>query len=137
MSKKKVIGSLLKRDILYSYKKNVFKYLGVIFIISIISFSLINNLNNREDCNMSTIIFEFFKGISYENNFDNLDFPMIWFFINNLIIFIVGIYVSDDLKVNGVYLMSRCSRRDFWTSKILCITITKVIWKVCKFRGRT
>lgn len=128
MNKNKILCALLKRDFLYSYKKNTVKSLSMIFILIIIFFIVINKFDGRENISMSTIIFEIFKGISYEIDYSNLDFPIMWFFINSFIMFITAGYVNEDLKINAVYLMSRCSRLEVWTSKIFWITITVIIY---------
>lgn len=128
MNRNKVFCSLLKRDLLYSYKQNIVKYLSVLFIITIIFFIVINKLHSRGNSSISTIIFEIFKGISYDVDYSNLDFPIMWFLINSLIIFITAGHVNEDLKINAVYLMNRCSRLEVWTSKVLWLIITVIIY---------
>ena len=133
MNKNKILCALLKRDFFYSFKKNTVKSLSMIIILIIIFFIVINKFYSRENISMSTIIFEIFKGISYEIDYSNLDFPIMWFFINSFIMFITAGYVNEDLKINAVYLMSRCSRLVVWTSKILWIIITVIIYYTLVF----
>ncbi|MFT8352935.1 hypothetical protein, partial [Clostridium saccharoperbutylacetonicum] len=88
---------------------------------------------NRENVSIGVIIFEIFKGISYDIDYSNLNFPAIWFFINALLIFIVSGYVNQDLKINAAYLMNRCSRSQIWTSKILWVIINVIIYYMLIF----
>lgn len=119
MSNFKIILSLMKRDLLYSYKKNIIKNLLIILGLVLIVFASISKLNSLGTLNIGEIIFDIFKGVPYNTDFNVFNFPSIWFIVNNCIIFIIGSYVDDDFKLNGVYLVTRCNRKKIWTSKIL------------------
>lgn len=93
------------------------------------SLSIYNKVQLGE-IGITNLVFEIFKGISYEDiSFKNFDFPLVWFMVNFFIVFIVGSYMYDDLKNNGVYILSRIGNPQyFWISKVLWIIINNLIY---------
>lgn len=54
--------------------------------------------------------------------------------INFFIVFIIGSYIYDDLKNNGVYILSRVGNtKYFWISKVLWIIINNLIYYLIVF----
>lgn len=121
MSNFKTILRLLKRDIISSKKSMVVKFCIFYTIFTLCILIQIYNTRTYEIININKLIFNVFKGCGYIEDLHQFKFPVIWFTINSFIIYCVGSFFYDDMKVNGKYLLIR-------TGKMILIYISKLIW---------
>ncbi len=120
--------SLIKRDIRTSKRSISIKF-GTFFTIFIAYVLLvIYHRYNYEIVNTNSLIFEIFKGCTYIESSTGLStsgfkFPIIWLFINSFIIYAVGNYFYEDIKINGKYVLIRVKKMQY-------IYIAKIIWSI-------
>lgn len=119
----KKIFTLLKRDLLYGFKNNFLR-----FILSAVFFAAINFLEaskaaSNGKINGTEFFFEIYKGAPFPGK-ESLMPPAIWLMILCLMLFITGSFFYDDLKKNGIYILTRTeSKKYFFISKVLWVVI--------------
>ncbi len=120
--------SLIKRDIRTSKKSILIKF-GTFFTIFIAyALLVIRHRHNYEIINTNSLIFEIFKGCKYiesstELSTSGFKLPVIWLFINSFIIYAVGNYFYEDIKINGKYVLIRVKKMQY-------IYLSKIIWSI-------
>lgn len=117
-----MLFSLIKRDFTFTFKAILIKNILFQIVFLCISLFYIINLKGHYNVNYAKMVFENLKGILYYNQGDGFQLPMIWIIINFFIIFILANYMYDDLKNNGIYILTRIKKsKYFYYAKILWI----------------
>lgn len=125
---------LIKRDFIFGFSKNKYKFLLTILIFSILSF--INYLNLKNSLHVHTIrfidlIFEMFKGSGHGANFD---IPINWILINVYISFLIGNYYYEDISEESSHMIVRMkNRKDIWISKVIWMISTVIAFYAIVF----
>ena len=119
---------LLKRDFNMGRNSIIIRYIFFIIFFLVITLLNIRSMRRMEEANSSLVLWDMFKGCSFvdiTNGSVNRDFqfPIMWLLINCFIIYALGDYFYNDLKVNGKYLVIR-------VKNIRLIYISKFIWSV-------
>lgn len=124
-------AKLVKRDLIFGFENNKYKFMGVILVfIAVIwmniikvkgeAFELGMSLN---DINFIDLFFSIFKGIDY----NTLPLPLNWIFINVYITYLVGSYCYDDLSEDSSHAVVRMGNRKYiWISKIIWMISTVI-----------
>lgn len=73
--------------------------------------------------NINTMIFNTFKGCDFIEVGAKFDLPLLWLFINSYIIYAVGDYFYEDIKVNEKYVLIR-------SKNMGQIYIAKIVWSI-------
>jgi len=130
----KIIFSLIKRDVRYSFNINFIAYLLILIFFILLNFITIYKLSPFQRLNRIDLFYELYKGIPYIENIKDFSFPLIWFLINSSLLFIVGSYTYEDLKKNGVYLLTRVGKLEyFYLSKVIWIIGNVLFFYFCIF----
>ena len=122
------IMHLIRRDIKMSKRSILIKFGIFLTIFITYVLLLIYRFNDYQIINSRSVILEVFKGLEYlEISGGLLDkffqFPTIWLFINGFIIYAIGDYFYQDIKINGKYILIR-------VKKMQHIYISKIVWSI-------
>lgn len=124
MNNIKILRNIVKRDLLYGFSKNKVKYIIFALLIVLITVGMCNSIKSNEG-NIVDLFFLNYRGIGYLDNIKELNaLPIIWITINVFVAFIVGDFVSEDLKRNSIYVITRTKRfKEYWVSKVYWVVI--------------
>lgn len=121
------IKRLVKRDIKMSFIPFMFKMIPFYLVYILYNVLFISSQRGYEIIDVKNTVFNIYKGCEYITNLANqnlnsgFQFPIFWLLINAYILYVVGDYISNDMKKNGKYVLIR-------VGKIQYIYISKVIW---------
>lgn len=124
---------LIKRDLIFGFQNNKYKFIGVALVfIAVIWINIINIQGaifelgmSSKDANFIDLFFNVFKGIDY--NLSPL--PVNWFLIHIYVTYLIGSYCYDDLSKDSAHVIVRMgNRRDIWISKIIWMIATVIVF---------
>lgn len=120
MDNSKSFKNILKLDLIHGYnfyKKKLILFLAIMLILNIGYIVTINNYNG----NLMDLFFTIYKDLEF--NEKSLYIPINWLIINIFIIFILGDFISENIKRDSNYILLR-------SKKILLYWISKCTWIV-------
>lgn len=134
-SKLKIIKALIKRDLICGTQKVITAYFGWILYISLICYLfVVNNKSLSGIYQTNDLVYQICGGIPYIERIEDIQIPFNWLIINFFIMFVIGSYVNDDLKKNGVYILTRVKYRSlFWLSKVTWIILNISLFYIVTF----
>lgn len=118
MNNLKSFNNILKLDLIHGfnfYKKKLILFLAIMFILNIGNIATIINYNG----NLMDLFFIIYKDIEF--NVKLIEVPINWLIINTFVVFILGDFVSINLKRDSNYILLR-------SKKILLYWISKSTW---------
>lgn len=132
MGKKNNLWQLIKRDLHYGYEQNKNKYIIIALSFLIIALLQMKKIGSTNEVNFEYIFFQFLKGVPYIT-FASVEIPFQWIIINGGIIYLIGNYMKDDFQHNGIYIITRTSKKSYWNSKIICCFINVLLYYIMLF----
>lgn len=124
MDNLKSFKNILKLDLIHGfnfYKKKLILFLAIMLILNIGYIGTINNYNG----NLMDLFFTIYKDLWF--NEISLDIPINWLIINVFLVFILGDFISENIKRDSNYILLR-SKKIFlyWISKCTWIVINVI-----------
>lgn len=121
---------MIRKEIIYSYKKNSNKF--IICFILILLINLINiymiKKNGVDLCTNESYIFDLFKGAEYFQNSINIEIPYIWIVLNITVISLSCNCLEKGENNEAIYAIMRYGKVRFWFIKEVCTVINIIIW---------
>lgn len=124
MDNLKSFRNILKLDLIQGfnfYKKKLILFLMIMLILNIGKIVTIINYNG----NLMDLFFLIYKDLIF--NMYSINIPMNWLIINVFIIFILGDFISENIKRDSNYILLRSKKISlYWISKCAWIVINVV-----------
>lgn len=121
MNTLKSFKNILKLDLIHGfnfYKKKLILFLAIMLILNIGNIVSIINYNG----NLMDLFFLIYKDSEF--NKTSMDIPINWLIINVFIIFILGDFISENIKRDSNYILIRSNKISlYWISKCTWIVI--------------
>ncbi|EQB86312.1 hypothetical protein J2Z44_002495 [Clostridium punense] len=120
MNNLKAFRNILKLDLIHGfnfYKKKLILFLVIIIILNIGNIVAVRNYQG----NLIDLFFIMYKDVKFDPT--ALDIPINWLIINVFVIFILGDFISENLKRDSNYILLR-------SKKILLYWLSKCTWIV-------
>lgn len=121
MDNLKSLKNILKLDLIHGfnyYKKKLILFLAIMLILNIGNIVAITNYNG----NLMDLFFTMYKDLIFDEK--SMDIPMNWLIINIFIIFILGDFISENIKKDSNYILLRSKKISlYWISKCTWIVI--------------
>lgn len=123
------ISKLIKRDLIFGFENNKYKFIFTILVFMIIIWINAINLKYKafelsilsKNVSFIDLFFMVFKSGSY----DTSSIPVNWILINIFLTYLIGSYCYDDLSEDSSHMITRMkSRIDIWISKVIWMMIT-------------
>lgn len=124
---------LIKRDLIFGFENNKYKFIGVTFIFIAVIWINIANIQgaafelgrSSKDINFTDLFFSLFKGIDY----NALPLPVNWILIHIYVTYLIGSYCYDDLSEDSAHAIVRMGhRRGIWISKVIWMIATVMVF---------
>ena len=126
--------SSIKREIVFTMNKNKIRFLVVSLLYIIISLLKVSNIKSFENNNSGiNLVFELFKGVGYFDSYIEVTFPYIWLFTNTVIIYIIAVNCSIDIKNSCISIITRCGKSNYWISKTISAIMTVIVYYLLIF----
>lgn len=128
-------NKLIKRDLIFGFENNKYKFIGVAIFFTVVIWMNIVNLQsqafelgiNSKDINFIDLFFSLFKGIDY----NIFPLPINWIFIHIYITYLIGSYCYDDLSEDSAHMVVKMGNRKYiWISKTIWMISTIIIFYV-------
>lgn len=125
------LAKLIKRDLIFGFENNKYKFIGVALVFIAVVWINIVNLQGEafalgmssKDINFIDLFFSIFKGIDY----NVLPLPVNWVLIHIYITYLIGSYCYDDLSEDSAHIIVKMGhRRDIWISKVIWMIATVI-----------
>lgn len=127
------LAKLIKRDLIFGFENNKYKFIGVALVFIAVVWINIVNLQGEvfalgmssKDINFIDLFFSIFKGIDYNVS----PLPVNWILIHIYITYLIGSYCYDDLSEDSAHVIVRMGyRRDIWISKVIWMIATVIVF---------
>lgn len=120
MNNSKAFRNILKLDLVHGfnfYKKKLILFLVIMVVLNIGNIVAVRNYHG----NLIDLFFIMYKDVKFDPI--SLDIPINWLIINVFVIFILGDFISENLKRDSNYILLR-------SKKILLYWLSKSTWIV-------
>lgn len=132
---------LIKRDLIFGFSNNKYKFIGMFFTFTIIIWINAVNLKQQiivsglsyKDIGFIDLFFIMFKGSDYIM-YNQFYLPINWILIYIYITYLIGSYCYDDLSEESSHVLVRMkNRRAIWLSKVIWMISTVFVFYLIIF----
>lgn len=123
----RAIFNLFLLDIFYSLSYGKYKLFGFLFFIAFLAIMLSLQLKSAGSNSIGTF-FVMLKDYGYITKISDYQVPYYWVFIQFVVLFLIGDYLSRDMENNQIYLVLRGrSKLNYILSKMLWIVFQNIL----------